>query len=216
MYKENEQDIYYAHKQFMFIIFETKNETYKKMPYLYNIDVFKLFYRFLKDFSSQCNISNVVKKNLYEILNYGKSIKDENTSERNSLINEMIILINTTSSDTLDFYAQQLYYRRPKVKLTVDNIEDSMDSINESIVNDFVVLTSHSEDIDDDNFVENYLPTLVFSDEYYESLNVIFKACPSLFRNKVFMDRVKAVVSLKFSNDRDAKTLKKVIKKYRL
>ena len=107
--------------------------------------------------------------------------------------------------------------RKELKKLTIEDIENSIPFIEDSICTDFVVLFSHSKDVTDEQFTEEYLPEFINNGFYYESLNIILKECPSFFKDKLFIDRVKSVIEMNKNlhphfNNKSKKIMKRIQK----
>lgn len=215
MYNKDEQDLYYIHKFLLAIMFDDTYDYYKKNTWVYDIDILEDFRDVVKYYSESNCLSNKVKDNIYKILVDGRSIKDESYNERIVLINEIISILNSQKLDvSLNYYLGQLLLRKRKTKneLKKYNLQDlynEIPSIHESIFSDFMVLLSHSNQITDEQFVERYLETFSKDKLYYESLNSILKECPSLFQNKIFIDRMNSVFELNSELYSDCKKLNK-------
>ena len=217
MYSKDEQDIYYEYKFLLAVMFDDNYDYYKRNLWFYDIDVLEIFKDIVKCYSERGCISDRVKDNIYKILVDARNIKDENYNERIMLINEIIGVLNSQKEDnSLQYYIGQILLRKRKTthelkKYNLEDLYDEIPSIHESIFSDFMVLLSHSEQISDEQFVERYLSEFSKDKLYYESLNVILKECPSLFQNKLFIDRMNAVFELNREMYRDGKKLNKQI-----
>ena len=220
MYKKDEQDIYYQHKFFLAIMFDNDYDYYKKNTWIYDIDILEDFRNYVRKFTKKNYLSDKVKDNIYKILVDGRSVKDEYYQERISLINEIIIILNCQQKDnSLEYYIYQLLARKRKTvkeleKYNLQDLYNEIPTIHESIFSDFMVLLSHSEQISDEQFVDRFLDAFTQDKMYYESLNAILKRCPSMFQNKLFIDRMNAVFALNSELYSDCKKLnKEMIKK---
>lgn len=215
MYSEDEQDIYYIHKFLIAIMFDDNYSYYKKIPWVYDIDVLEQFKYIVRYYTENNCLSDKVKDNVYKILVDGRSIKDEYYNERIELINEIICILNSQKNDiSLQYYLGQLLIRkrRSKNELKKYHLQDlynEIPSIHESIFSDFMVLLSHSDQITNEQFVERYLSEFSKDKLYYESLNVILRECPSMFQNKLFIDRMNAIFELNKELCRDGNKLNK-------
>lgn len=218
------QDIYYLQKFLMFLIFENTRKSYKEADWIYDIDILQKFKKLIKEFGKYGCIRPDIKNNIYTILVDGRKIIDENYKERIKLINEIIIILNSLSEqDYLRFYTGQLALRiqEPKQlkKLTIQEVENNIPLIEESICTDFVILFSHSKDVTDEQFVNDYLPDFINNGFYYESLNMILKECPSYFKDELFVDRMNSVIEMNKNLhpcfNKKSKVIQKRIRKYK-
>lgn len=217
MYKKNEQDIYYLHKLLVSIMFDNENESYKEVPWVFDIGILTVFKQIVSEFVKYDTLSKHIKDNIYSFLLYGRNIKDESYEERINIINEITIILNCQKEDkSLNFYIEQLLDRRENLselkKASLNDILAEIEYIDSSIYNDFIVLVSHGDDTSEEDFDSVYLPNLIENNYYYESLNVILKECPSLFENKLFISRVKKVLN---SNTYIDGNFKKIHKKFK-
>ena len=95
-------------------------------------------------------------------------------------------------------------------------INDEIKNIHDSICHDLCVLVSHTDIINDEEFVNVYLPYFENSNLYYESLNAMLEENPIVFKDKVFYDRVNQVLSLNneiYKGTEEEKRIKKLNKK---
>ena len=66
-------------------------------------------------------------------------------------------------------------------------------------------MTSHTNDIEDNVFISEFLPTFINTDAYYDSLNAILEENPSIFRDETFYNRMMQVLYLNeeiYNNDK--------------
>lgn len=217
------QDAYYLQKFLMFIMFDNTKESYKETEWIYDIDVLKSFKEVIEVLGSCGCIRTHIKNNIYNILIDGRSIIDENYKQRIEIINEIIIMLNSLpEQDYIKFYCGQLCFRvqdsKQLKKLTVEEIENNIPLIEDSICTDFTVLLSRSKDITDEDFVNDYLPEFINNGFYYESLNMILKECPYYFQDKLFMDRMNSVIEMNKNLypyfNKKSKSIVKRIRKY--
>lgn len=217
------QEEYFLQKFLMFIIFDNTKEAYKGADWLYDIHVLKQFKGVVEVLAKCGCVRPQIKNNIYNILIDGRKIEDENYKQRIELINETIIILNTMKEqEYLRFYCGQLNYRikeeKELKKLSIKDIKCNIPLIEESICNDFVVLLSHSKDVTDEDFVNDYLPEFINNGFYYESLNMILKECPYYFQDKLFMDRMNSVIEMNKNLypyfNKKSKSIVKRIRKY--
>lgn len=134
-----------------------------------------------------------IKNNIYSFLNSLRFDNKTKSIECNSLINDIIILLNGYQDDVSGFfYALQSYYRTNNIKYLFRPSKYNLpiSHINESICNDFLLVESHSDAyVTDSEFKKIYLPYFKNNVYYYESLNIILRENPSIFLNKNFYNR---------------------------
>jgi len=224
MYGEEDLDIYYFDKIFTAFMHDNCDDTYKDNPWLYEIDALEDFKEVVLTFAEQNCIAPHIKENIYKILVDGREIKDENYEKRVEIINSIICELNKQTGDLSNaFYYSQLKIRRNEDKVlekyTLQHLRYEIPRIDDSIYNDFTVLYSHSEKVDDEEFLTTYLPVFSKSNYYYESLNMILKECPCLFKDELFASRVNLVLRNVRKVDRvfngTHKKIKKQVKKYK-
>lgn len=201
MYKKDQEDIYYAHKFILSLMFDNSQTLYKTVPWLYDIDVLSVLKDLVEAYSTEECLAHNVKTNIYTILVDGRNINDENYKERIELINKIINILNNTKDDkVMLFYSGQAYIRRNNLreikKWSFDKLKREIPYIEQSICNDFDLVCSHIENTTEEEFNDYYLPIFTNNNYYYESLNTILRECPSLFKNKLFAKRVKQVLSV--------------------
>lgn len=171
--------------------------------------------------TSQNYLSESVKENINNYLMRARYFEDENRSKRIQLINDTIGFINTQKEDgSLIFYRLQLFDRRKEFKYlfksTNDEIKQEIENVHDSICHDLYVLIGQSNLTSDKEFEEEYLPLFAESNYYYESLNIFLKENPTVFRDKLFYNRMMKVINLnnELYNDKEVfKMNKKLLKK---
>lgn len=177
------------------IIFDFYEENYEEQPDIFNLNILKSLEIIVKYYTSQNDLSKSVIDNVYKFLVVAREYDDENKNERIEIINNIIRIMNGQKRDeSLTFYRIQLYNRtkefRYLFKASNAEIINEIDNIHSSICNDLVVLISHSNDVSDMDFINEYLPELKDSALYYESLNVILKENPAVFKDPLFYNRM--------------------------
>lgn len=145
------------------------------------------------------DFSEPVKDNIRNFLYQAREYQDEHRKERIDIINEIIGLINTQEKDeSLIYYRLQLYDRSNQFKYlfkaTKAEIIKEIDNVHDSICFDLFVLVSHSTDVSEEEFIKEYLPVLKSTDLYYESLNMILKENPIVFKDQLFYNRMMCVL----------------------
>lgn len=213
-------NIYVTRKLIDSIMFDFYDNNYKEDPCMFDLIILECLKSVVEARVKDGDLSKAVIDNINNYLQQARDYQDEKIIERIKLINEIIIMMNSQKyDDLLIFYRMQLIYRRRDfyyaIKCTKDEIKSEMDNVHESICYDLVVLESHSENVSDEEFANEYLPDLVNNQFYYESLNIMLKENPKVFRNKIFYDRMMSVLSLNEqlnNNDELTKINKKLVK----
>ena len=151
-----------------------------------------------------------------------RDIEDENRNERIKVCNEIIRILNSNDLDkSILFYRIELQKRTRDfgyiIKYSDDKVIEDIELVHDSICNDFFIMTSHTSDIEDSVFKQEFLPSFVNSDAYYDSLNAILEENPSVFRDEIFYNRMLEVLNFNkeiYNNDRKiTKYNKKLINK---
>lgn len=196
----------------------------------YNEDFFKISsmenLRYtLEVFINEKAIIDTSKKSLYNFLLEARNINDNDRVRRIELINEMISLLNFIKEDeNLEFYRKELYKRRQCLKYFLydqDIIKNEISITNGSICCDFLILESHSSDVSEDKFDEQYLPLFINNYDYYEALNALLIEYPKVFKNEILCNRVVKVLEEEYrlnpskDNKKIVKIIKKQFKKYK-
>ena len=201
------------------IMFNFYEDNYDEDPSVYKLVVIESLKNIVEFHVNQNDLSDNVKNNINKFLQQARYYNDENRIKRIELINETIILLNSQEKDdSLMFYRLQLYSRTKDFKYlfkTSDaEIKNKIEYIHDSICNDLFVLVSHTDDVDDIEFVKEYLPYLKDLDLYYDSINIILKENPLVFKDKTFYDRMMSVLTINdFIDEEVAYYNKKLIKK---
>lgn len=201
------------------IMFDFYDEDYSEETYLFDLVFIESLKNIVEYHAKNNDLSQEVRKNISKFLFQAREYNDENREKRIEFINETIQIMNQQKEDnSLAFYRLQLFYRTTEFKylFQVSNLEvkNQIPLIHDSICNDAFVLASHSEDIDDMEFVTEYLPSLKDSDLYYESLNVILRENPIVFKDITFYNRM--ICILEFNNLKNEEFVKyneKLVKK---
>ena len=194
-------NIYRVRKLVYAIIFDFYDNDYKEEPGMFDLIILESLKNIVEAHVENGDLSNDVISNINNYLEQARDFKDENRSKRIEIINEIIITMNKQDYDNLLlFYRIQLMDRRKNFKYGInyssDEIKAEMNNVHESICHDLVVIESHSEDVSDEEFVTEYLPDLTNSSLYYESLNMILKENPSVFKDRTFYNRMMCILNL--------------------
>ena len=218
MYKKKDQDVYYLHKLLLAAIFDNDHVFYKNVLWIFDLDTLKVLDNVITAHVEKNYFSDKIKNNIFEMFDFARSIQDNDRNERIDLINKMIIKLNSSKDNSLQFYANELYYRR-NIKNFKNYTEDSIlkhtSDLDDSLFNDFMVLYTHkSENVSDEEFDDQFIPYFLMDlNLYFESLNVILVECPSVFEGEVFKKRCSIILNNVNRLDKNHKELNKVIKK---
>ena len=221
-------NIYKMRKLIYEIMFNFYEDNYKEDPSMFDLFTIESLRNIVEFHVKNNDLSKDVINNINKFLFQAREYKDENREKRIELINETIRIMNNQEKDeSLMFYRFQLFDRTGDYKyffkVTNAEIINEINYIHDSICNDLFVLVSHTEEVDDMEFVNEYLPYLKDSDLYYESLNMILKENPIVFKNQTFYNRMICVLeynNLKYDdlvnyNKKLVKRINKKIKKYK-
>lgn len=214
---------YKLRKLIYHIMFDFFEDNYLEDPKSFDLMIMKSLRNVVEYNTQENNLSESVKDNIRKFLLQAREYKDEYRKERINIINEIIGLLNTQEKDdSLIFYRMQLYDRtkvfRYLFQASKEEIIKEIDNVHDSICYDLFVLVSHSTDVSDEEFVKEYLPELKASDLYYESLNMILRENPIVFKDQLFYNRMMCV--LEYNNiihqeliNYNEKLIKKIDKK---
>ena len=184
------------------IIFNFYEKNYNDEPELFDLIIIESLKNIVEYNTKENNLSESVKDNIRSFLLQAREYEDEHRKERINIINEIIGLLNTQEKDdSLIFYRMQLYDRTKDFKFLFQapksEIIKEIDNVHDSICYDLFVLVSHSTDVSDEEFIKEYLPELKASDLYYESLNIILRENPIVFKDQLFYNRMMCVFEYK-------------------
>lgn len=215
-----DMSIYVTRKLIYSIMFDFYDNDYKDNPCMFDLVILESLKNLVEAHVQNGDLSKSVIANINNYLQQARYYDDDKRIERINIINEIIILMNNQKhDDLLMFYRMQLMFRRKDfyyaIKCPNQSIKAEMNDVHESICYDLVVLDSHSESVSDEEFTSTYLPDLVNNQYYYESLNMILRENPKVFRNKVFYDRMMCILNLNKelnNNEKLVKVNKKLIK----
>ncbi len=192
-------NIYKTRKLVYKIMFDFYDKDYEEEAFMFDLNIIKSLEVIVEYHTSQNDLSASVINNINKFLMAARDYQDENRNERIEIINNIIRLMNAQEKDdSLVFYRMQLHTRTKESKylFKASNAEiiKEIDNVHDSICHDLFVLISHSSDISDEDFVKDYLPELKDSELYYESLNVILKENPIVFKDQLFYNRMICVL----------------------
>ena len=196
-------NIYKTRKLIYQIMFDFYEKNYSEDSGMFDLNILKSLEAIVEYHTSQNDLSASVMDNISNFLMAARDYQDENRNERIEIINNIVRLMNSQEKDqSLIFYRMQLHTRTKDFKYLFkasdSEIIKEIDNIHDSICHDLFVLVSHSTDVSDMDFINEYLPELKDSDLYYESINTILKENPIVFKDQLFYNRMICV--LEFNN----------------
>lgn len=209
-------NVYCTRKFIENIIFELNEIDYKKSINNFDLVILESLKNVVADYTEENYLS---QKCINNVLNYLSQARSMHLGKQaNDIINDVITLVNTQKEDnSIILYRYELYKRRKNFKYaTCDSkiINDEIENIHNSICFDLAVVTGHSDNVTDEEFVNNYLPYFVNSDLYYESINAILVENPIVFKDETFYNRLFSVLDINNELHKDTKSQnKKLIKK---
>lgn len=196
-------NIYKTRKLIYQIMFDFYNKDYEEDPRMFDLNILKSLEVIVEYHTSQNDLSKTVMDNISNFLVAAREYQDENRNARIEIINNIIRFMNgQEKDDSLIFYRMQLYTRTKDSKYLFKasdaEIIKEIDNVHDSICHDLFVLVSHSTDVNDEDFIKEYLPELKDSDLYYESINTILKENPIVFKDQLFYNRM--ICILEYNN----------------
>lgn len=198
-------------------------DDYEENTSIFDLIIIESLKNIVEFHSRNNDLSKDVINNINKFLMQAREYKDEKRKERIELVNDIIRIMNNQEKDrSLIFYRIQLYDRTNNFKYLFKakdaEIIDEISNVHDSICNDFFVLVSHTDDVDDITFVNEFLPDLKECELYYQSLNMMLKENPIVFRDQTFYNRMICVLQSnsllnKDTVDNNEKLVKKINKK---
>ena len=183
------------------IIFNNEKINYAEDSSIFDLSVIESLRNIVKYHTSNGHLIDSVKDNISEFLSQARYHFDKEREERIKLINEILILMNNQINDEhLMFYRFQLYYRtkqsRYLLKASQEEIKKEIQHVHDSICHDLYVITSHSDEFTDEEFIKESLPYLQDSNLYYESLNMMLRENPIVFKDLTFYNRMMCTLNM--------------------
>ena len=168
-----------------------------------NIAFAVTFASYLKVFMEETKFLNSkVKDKAYRIIDYIKennNFIDEEKHRINYLFNDVIMSLNVIQDiDCEEYYLDEIAKRfdfKKNVTLNEEEYEDYKSIVEESLGNDYIILSYHCELIKENDFEES-VPLFTTDMYYFNSLNAILNEYPEILRNETFKRRVKKVIGL--------------------
>lgn len=198
-------------------------DDYEENTSIFDLIIIESLKNIVEFHSRNNDLSKDVINNINKFLMQAREYKDEKRKERIELVNDIIRIMNNQEKDrSLIFYRIQLYDRTNNFKYLFKakdaEIIDEISNVHDSICNDFFVLVSHTDDVDDITFVNEFLPDLKECELYYQSLNMMLKENPIVFRDQTFYNRMICVLQSnsllnKDTVDNNEKLVKKINRK---
>ena len=192
--------IYKIRKLIYELIFNSEKIDLKEAPYVFDLVVLKSIKNIVEYHTANGDLHPKIINNIGDFLVQARFYDDEYKNERFSIINDIITLMNNQKFDEcLMFYRFQLYSRRKEIKYLFASNEEIMteiDNVHDSICHDLYVITSHSSEFSDEDFIKEAIPFLQDSNLYYESLNMILKENPAIFKDLTFYNRMICILNI--------------------
>ena len=194
-------NVYKTRKLIYELIFNFEKIDFTEDPEIFDLIILESLRNIVEYHVSNNELHPSVINNINDFLIQARFYEDDYKKKRINVINEIISLMNTqTFDENLIFYRLQLFDRRKDYKYlfkyTNAQILSQIDSVHDSICHDLYVITSHTNDFTDEEFIKEALPYLQDSNLYYESLNMILKENPALFKDKTFYNRMMCVLNI--------------------
>lgn len=183
---------------------------YYENLYLKNLtdnEILSSFGEYIKEIGRNSFISPEVKENIINICAKLRNINDENRKERISIINDIVLSVNSQVEDkSLDFYADEYAYRFNMQGKTVYDTEiyEVKNVIVESIILDPSILKLQSKEYTEEEF-EKYIDALADKPEYLLSLNYLIVVYPEITVNELFLNRTIKVLNRAIENSQTKK-----------
>ena len=209
---------YKTRKMLYEIIFNFEKIDYMEDPDIFDLTIIESLRNIVEYHTSNGHLINSVKNNINEFLSQARYHFDNDRVERIKIINEIITLINGQIDDEhLMFYRFQLYYRTKDsaylLKAPREEIIKQIPHIHDSICHDLYLICSHSGEFSDEDFIKEALPYLQDSNLYYESLNMILRENPIIFKDLTFYNRMMLILNTNNKIYSDEKEMIKYNKK---
>jgi len=213
---------YKTRKMIYEIIFNSEKIDYTETPDIFDLTIIESLRNIIEYHTTNGHLIDSVKNNINEFLSQARLYEDNNRVDRIKLINEIITLMNSQINDEhLLFYRFQLYNRTKKstylLKSTDEEIKKEIPHVHDSICHDLYVVSSHSDEFTDEEFIKEALPYLQDSNLYYESLNMILKENPIVFKDLTFYNRMICILNINNDIYKEEKEMikynKKLVKK---
>lgn len=219
----NDDLLYQTGKLIYTIIFNFYENDYRDDTNMFDLIIVESLKNILEYLTSQNFLSAEVKNNISNYLMQAREIQDDDRKRRVELINEIVGLMNSQKKDeSLLFYRLELHKRRKDLGYIISTrsdleVKNEIDNVHDSILNDHYVLVSHSHQVSDKEFEEEYLEWFTNTNIYYESINSILYEYPQIFKNEIFYNRMMKVLNInnQLHNNNKAilKTNKRLLKK---
>ncbi|MBQ9071803.1 MAG: hypothetical protein IJY25_01420 [Bacilli bacterium] len=209
---------YYNYKWWLHIIFDTDSKNYLRTPHItFNIEVLKNLKTIVETYAKNGYFRQRIKNNIYTLLMHARDYKEGDYKARVDLINEITTLLNRQSKDNfIDFYRQQLYTRTKDINFLFNKDEIialNIEAVEQLIYDDFIIISTHQEEISEKVFEEEYLVQFKNQEEYYENIAILLEECPYLFKDETFYNRVMKVLNENSKKEHFEKLNNKYLKK---
>lgn len=168
-----------------------------------NINFAIEFVSYLKTFVAEAKfLTPKVKDKAYRIIEYIKENNNftlEEKSRINEIFNDAIIILNIAKEiEDEEYYLCEIVKRfniTKDISIDEDEYENYKGIVEESMGNDYIILTYHSDLIKEKDFEEE-IDLFKIDMYYFNSLNAILSEYPEILENETFRTRVKKIIDL--------------------
>ena len=215
----NDDLLYQTGKLIYTIIFNFYENDYSDDTNMFDLIIVESLKNIIEYLTSQNFLSDEVKNNISNYLMQAREIEDNDRKRRVELINEIVGLMNSQKKDeSLLFYRLELHKRRKDLGYIITTrsdleVKNEIENVHDSILNDHYVLASHSYQVSDKEFEEEYLEWFTNTNIYYESINSILYEYPQIFKNEIFYNRMMKVLNINNQLHNNNKAILKINKK---
>lgn len=215
----NDDLLYQTGKLIYTIIFNFYENDYRDDINMFDLVIVESLKNIIEYLTSQNFLSTEVKNNISNYLMQAREIQDNDRKRRVELINEIVGLMNSQKKDeSLLFYRLELHKRRKDLGYIISTrsdleVKNEIENVHDSILNDHYVLVSHSYQVSDKEFEEEYLEWFTDTNIYYESINSILYEYPQIFKNEIFYNRMMKVLNINNQLHKDNKAILKTNKR---
>ena len=193
---------YKTRKYIYAIIFNFYENDYSEDISAFDLVIVESLKNIVEYLTSENYLSESVKNNISNYLIQAREINDKDRKKRIEFINDIVGFMNAQKRDeSIIFYRLELHKRRRDfgyitLKYSDNKVKQEIENVHDSIIHDFYVLATHSIEISEEEFKEEYLPYFKDTNIYYESLNTILYENPLVFKDELFYNRMMQVLNL--------------------
>jgi len=208
VYSKEEKEKYLCHKKWMAAIFSSYNMEDSD----YDVDgMIKL--KEVVEFLCENNFMNFdIRNKIYNILSYARNLIDKNYSSKVEIINSIIITLNLSNNNFMDFYRYQEKIRTGNIFALFSFFEppkERIQFINECVMLDYFIAMYYLGYID--SFVLYKMVKFYNLEENYdESLNMVLTEFPSIKEDcEVFLRRKCDILNYLYPDSKNSQKIKK-------